>query len=150
MESETTKQNYRKTYIIIGIVSILTFSGLLFDLYLTYGDKKDKDVKIDKLTVELNKELLEKTTCVYLRDSLFKANTDLSKFKTLTMAMVHREEATSQLKHKVGDLVYMKNDSAKVVIEDVLIGGGKYNYYIKFKVLYKDNTTKEVVPELIY
>jgi len=44
----------------------------------------------------------------------------------------------------------MKNDSAKVVIEDVLIGGGKYNYYIKYRVLLKDNTSRETVPELIY
>jgi hypothetical protein len=64
--------------------------------------------------------------------------------------MVHRDEVTSQLKHKVGELVYMKNDSSKVVIEDVLIGGGKYNYYVKYKVLYKDQSTKEVTPELIY
>ena len=64
--------------------------------------------------------------------------------------MLHRDEAINQLKHKVGELVYMKNDSSKVVIEDVLIGGSKYNYYVKYKVLYKDNTTREIVPELIY
>lgn len=44
----------------------------------------------------------------------------------------------------------MKNDSARVIVEDVLIGGGKYDYYVKFRVLFKDNTTKEVKPELIY
>lgn len=48
------------------------------------------------------------------------------------------------------EIVMMKNDSAKVVIEDVLIGGGKYNYYIKYRVLLKDNTSRETVPELIY
>ncbi len=107
-----------------------------------------------KVLSDVNNKLLTEqsisSTCSTTRDSLFKINNDLSKFKTLTMAMVHRNDATEQLKHKVGDVVYMKNDSAKVVIEDVLIGGGKYNYYIKFKILYKDQSTKEVVPELIY
>jgi hypothetical protein len=64
--------------------------------------------------------------------------------------MIHRDEAINQLKHKVGDIVYLKNDSSRVVIEDVLIGGGKYNYYVKYRVLLKDNTTREMVPELIY
>ena len=109
-------------------------------------DKKEIKEKNDRL----EKEQAYNSTCSITRDSLARANADLSKYKTLTMAMVNRDEVTGQLKHRVGELVYMKNDSAKVVIEDVLIGGGKYNYYVKYKVLYKDHSTKEVTPELIY
>jgi hypothetical protein len=64
--------------------------------------------------------------------------------------MVHRDEATSLLKYKVGDFVYMKRDSSRVVISDIVIGGAKYEYYVRYKVLYKDKTTEEVAPELIY
>lgn len=107
-----------------------------------------------KALEEANKTILKEqtinSTCSVTRDSLSKVNTELSKYKALTKAMIHRDEATNQLKHKVGDMVYLKNDSSRVVIEDVLIGGGKYNYYVKYRVLLKDNTTREMVPELIY
>lgn len=99
---------------------------------------------------ELNNKTLENIFSSQKIDSLNKANSALSRYKALTQAMIHRDEATSQLKHKIGDMVYLKNDSSKVVIEDVLIGGGKYNYYVKYRVLLKDNTTREIVPELIY
>ncbi len=103
---------------------------------------------------ETNSKLLSeqnlKSDCRVIRDSLSKLTIDLSKYKTLTFAMVHRDEVAHQLKHSVGEIVCMKNDSSKVVIEDIIIGGGKHNYYVKFKVLCKDNTMKEIVPELIY
>ena len=64
--------------------------------------------------------------------------------------MVHRDEATSMLKYKVGDFVYLKRDSAKVVVDDIIVGGAKYEYYVKYRVLHKDNHTEEVKPELVY
>ena len=107
-----------------------------------------------KALEEANKTILKEqtinSTCSVTRDSLSMINTELSKYKALTQAMIHRDEAISQLKHKIGDMVYLKNDSSRVAIEDVLIGGGKYNYYVKYRVLLKDNTTREIVPELIY
>ena len=44
----------------------------------------------------------------------------------------------------------LKSDSSRVVIEDLLIGGGKYNYFIKYRVLFKDDSRKEVTPEMVY
>ncbi len=134
---------------IIGLVLVLLFIYVVVFgslIWCIQGDKKELANKNEKLA----REQSISSTCSITRDSLFRANAELSKYKTLTQAMVHRDEITSQLKHNIGDLVYIKNDSAKVVIEDVLIGGGKYNYYVKYRVLLKDNTTREIVPELIY
>ena len=127
---------------------LLVLIGVIFTLMMLAmkDDKKRLDIALEKLSLEQSVS----TTCSTTRDSLIRANNELSKYKTLTMAMVHRDEVTNQLKHKVGELVYLKNDSSRVVIEDVLIGGGKYNYYVKYRVLLKDNTTREMVPELIY
>lgn len=132
------------------VFMILSLIGLGYDLYSTHQDAKIKDKKLAETIASLDKEQEIKTTYVYLTDSLKKENVSLSGYKPLTMAMIHRDEVLTTLKHKVGDIVIMKNDSSKVVIEDLLTGGSKYNYYVKFKVLYKDNTEKEVVPELIY
>ena len=137
----------RKKLIFIAASILLFYAiGLGCMLWVIKEDKKALHETNEKL---LNEQSVS-STCSVTRDSLFKVNAELSKYKTLTQAMLHRDEATSQLKHKIGDVVYMKNDSSRVIVEDVLIGGGKYDYYVKFRVLFKDNTTKEVKPELIY
>lgn len=139
------KTNFYNWFIVPTIFVILGLLG-----YIIYRQAKENDITKTALQNELKKETLLRSNCGYLKDSLIKLTNDLSKFKTLTMAMVHRDEATKQLKYEVGDIVLLKNDSSRVVIEDVLIGGGKYNYYVKYRVLLKDNTTREIVPELIY
>lgn len=118
--------------------------------YVDYKESVDNAIELRKTRTELQKELLEKTSCIYMRDSLTLANANLSKFKTLTTAMIHREEANKQLQYKIGDAVHIKRDSSRVIVDDILIGGGKYSYYIKYRVQYRDGTTLEVSPELIY
>lgn len=136
--------------ILYGLGILLTI-GLLWLYYSTLlGAIKSSVEERQKHEKELNDKTLENIFSSQKIDSLNKANDELSKYKALTKAMIHRDEAANQLKHKVGDMVYLKSDSARVVIEDVLIGGGKYNYYVKYRVLLKDNTTREMVPELIY
>jgi hypothetical protein len=136
--------------ILYGLGMLLTI-GLLWLYYSTLlGAIKSSVEERQKHEKELNDKTLENIFSSQKIDSLNKANGELSKYKALTQAMIHRDEATNQLKHKIGDMVYLKSDSARVVIEDVLIGGGKYNYYVKYRVLLKDNTTREMVPELIY
>jgi hypothetical protein len=136
---------------ILYAIGILSTIGLLWLYYsVLLGAIKSSVEERQKHEKELNDKTLENIFSSQKIDSLNKANGELSKYKALSQAMIHRDEATSQLKHKIGDMVYLKNDSSKVVIEDVLIGGGKYNYYVKYRVLLKDNTTREMVPELIY
>lgn len=132
--------------------SLLLFSliGIFFVGY-NYNSVIEKErQEHSKTQTELDKERSGKTSCLATRDSLFRENARLSIYKSLSLAMVHRDEATSLLKYKVGDFVYMKRDSSKVVISDIIIGGAKYEYYVKYKVLYKDKSTEEVIPELIY
>src|SRR5688572_23598720 len=91
--------------------------------FIIYKQGKDNDTSRQALQDELTKETALRSNCGYLKDSLLRVNTELSKYKTLSQAMLHRDEATNQLKHKVGEMVILKSDSARVVIEDVLIGG---------------------------
>lgn len=141
-------KNKSLLYICIGLLVLAI--GVWGYYNLLTSAIRDSVEQRNKYETELNKKSLDNLTANNKIDSLFKVNTELSKYKALTQAMLHRDEATSQLKHKIGDVAYMKNDSSRVIVEDVLIGGGKYDYYVKFKVLFKDNTTKEVKPELIY
>lgn len=147
MENQQITPQSKKTswkIILTIIVCIGIFvSGYVYTV-LDYSHEMAEEQK--KLLDEQNKNM----TCTFKRDSLAKEVKQLSIYKSLTKAMVHRDDATSLLKYQVGDFVYMKRDSAKVVISDIIIGGSKYEYYIKYKVLHKDNSTEEVIPELIY
>ncbi len=125
------------------LISLFVYGVMGFLIYKNAVDSKEVNGKL------LNEQSLN-STCTYKRDSLSKEVKSLSIYKSLTKAMVHRDEASALLVYKVGDFVYMKRDSARVVVSDIIIGGSKFEYYIKYKVLHKDNSTEEVIPELIY
>lgn len=142
-EEQRVKKNLKWTIVFVFAFAALAYSGLIWSLMDSKKSNEDANAK-------LLKEQSLNATCSYKRDSLTREVIQLSVYKSLTKAMVHRDEATSLLKYKVGDFVYMKRDSSKVVISDIVIGGAKYEYYVKYKVLYKDKSTEEVIPELIY
>jgi len=133
---------------LVGIILILTLVGT--DGYLRYQSDTRANKERVELQDKLTSELELSTTCEYKVDSLSIANKRLSAYETLTLAMVHRDEAKSDITYGVGDIVYLKSDSSRVIISDVLIGGGQYNYYVKYRVLFDDDTTKELIPELVY
>ena len=129
--------------VLVGLFVVLVLLGLAWSII---DDKQD----LKEVNSKLSKEQGFKSACLYQRDSLLEEVRQLSFYKALSKAMIHRDEATVLLPHKVGDFAYMKRDSSRVIISDIISGGSKYQYYIKYKVLHKDNTTEEVLPELIY
>lgn len=133
---------------IVTLLSLCIIIGIW--AFMDYQKSVDAAAEQKKTNEALQKELLLNSSCNHHVDSLEYINGELSKFKNLTMAMVHREEATKSLRYQVGDIVMLKSDSSRVVIEDLLIGGGKYNYFIKYRVLFRDDSRKEVTPEMIY
>lgn len=147
MENNNTENTQRKfpwkgVIAIVASVALVT-CGFVYLMITTAEDTAKRDEA-------LRKESVENATCTFKRDSLQREVNALSIYRSLTKAMVHRDEATSLLKYKVGDFVYMKRDSAKVVISDIVIGGSKYEYYVRYRVLHKDKTEEDVIPELIY
>jgi hypothetical protein len=141
-----SRKNKLLGYIGIGLFFIIM--GVF--IYVDYL----KDIRGASERIELQSKLADElklnSSCEFKVDSLVVVNDRLSVFETLTLAMIHREDAKRLLTYKVGDIVHLKSDSSRVVISDVLIGGGTYNYYVKYKVLCNDDTTKELVPELVY
>lgn len=146
MEEQNVKSKIWKHTILYSVLIITLFASFGFLIYsLTNRDKEIKSLRND---LETNRN--EKSSCLFLRDSLKRENARLYVYKTLTKAMVHRDEAVGQLKYGIGDVVILKVDSSRVVIQDVVIGGGKFEYYIKYSVIHKDRHIEIVSPELIY
>ena len=142
-EEKRVKKNITIAVVLVCLFTIIAYSGFILAIIEDGKERKETNKK-------LQQEQRLNSTCSYKRDSLAKEVKQLSIYKSLTKAMVHRDEATSLLKYKVGDMVYCKRDSSHVVIYDIVIGGSKYEYYIRYRILHKDNSTEEVIPELIY
>jgi len=126
---------------------LLLFALTLFvalTLFLLHSETKTNS----KLSSELNLEKDKNTNCNYRADSLLNQVILLSKYKSLSISMSYRDDATKDLRFKVGDVVRYKIDSSRVIITDVLIGGAEYNYYIHYKIASKDKEF-EVIPELV-
>lgn len=142
MENQNTNSKFWRIALIASL-AIVAYGGLLIAL-------KDTNDALKEANEKLQNEQSLNQTCNYKVDSISRENKELSIFKTLTKAMVHRDEANSQLPHKIGQAVYLKRDSSRVIIEDIVSGGAKYDYYVRYKVLHKDNHSEEVKPEMVY
>lgn len=142
-EDKRIKRNLIYVVVFVFLFAALAYGSLIWAIV---EDKKD----LAETNLKLQSEQQQNSNCSYTKDSLYKEVVSLSIYKPLTKAMVHRDEATSLLKYKVGDFVIMKADSSRAVISDIISGGSKFEYYVKYRVLYKDKTTEEVIPELVY
>ncbi|MBC7861954.1 MAG: hypothetical protein IAF38_03215 [Bacteroidia bacterium] len=138
-------QKKSKWYLWVLAFLIIASYGTI--MYVFFSDVKKSLADTNE---KLLKEQKDNSRCNYVRDSLFREVKSLSTYKALTKAMIQRDEALGFLKYKIGDFVYLKRDSSHVVVSDVVFGGSKYEYYVKYKVLYKDSKTEEVLPELVY
>lgn len=83
------------------------------------------------------------------RDSAFSILHGFKEYRHLMESMRFRDSVTSDLQHKIGDVVFMKPDSVRAVVQDVHIGGGAHDYYVKYQVRTKD-TVETIIPEMIY
>jgi len=111
------------------------------------------------LSFRLISELQHKSSYEqHIKDSVLVDNSsirgELERYKNhnaLYVSMTARDNATKLLKYQVGDVVYCKPDSIPAVITDVIIGGSKYEYYLKYKVK-KDLKSEsfEIIPEQLY
>lgn len=151
MENETASMQPGKKpankftwlFTFIGLIALLSCIMMIWSII---DDKKI----LKEANAKLLKEQSDNINCLYKRDSLFREVQQLSSYKALTSAIAHRDKATALLKYKIGDIVRLKADSAKAVIYDIIIGGSKYEYYIKYKVQLKNKTSEEVSPDLVY
>lgn len=136
----------KSTLIIMVLLSILTVLGFWHEI----SNLIDNDNEKKALQTALDNERAQKASCSYSLDSASFQLNQLALYKTLTQAMSVRDDATKYTLHGVGDVVHMKNDSSRVVISDIIIGGSKFSYYVKFKVINKNSESQEVIPELVY
>lgn len=138
----------KKVFLIILI--LLVFGGMGYGIYKLNNKVKEKTQKISDLE---NASLTANSRYKKLmnsKDSLELINILLSKYRVLTDAMKYRDSVRLQMAYTVGDVVHLKKDSSRAIVSDIIVGGSKHEYYIKYKVLFKNGQEEVILPELLY
>ncbi len=138
-----TKKSWSRNhiYITISLGVVVIFFG--FIMWVQSESNKEKDKKIQEFQELYSTELNTK-------DSALNVINKLSNYRELSESMIYRDSIRKFLKYQVGDIVHKKLDSSKVIISDIITGGDKYTYYIKYIVTNKDNKLEEISPYTIY
>jgi hypothetical protein len=142
------------TYIItICLCIILTLIIVIYSQHIDNSNQKNNIIQLSN-TVDSLKNIENKQNINYKKfkkynDSILKINFLLSKYRGLTDAMNDGDSIRKALKYQIGDIVYLKLDSTKCLIQDILIGGTKFNYYIKYQILKKNNDSFLIEEEFI-
>ena len=139
---------FRTIFIIISFTLIILILALV--IYNLSKSNSRKQNLIHELKIAIKNSNHKYQNSVSARDSLNRINAFLAKYRILTEAMTFRDSVTNPLKYKIGDVVRLKVDSSRAIINDIIIGGSKFSYYVKYKVLLKNRTEEEVIPEMIY
>jgi hypothetical protein len=139
----------KKKVILILIFSIVIL-GMGYAIYRLNMDVEAKKQKITDLEKASKTSNAKYNKLMYTKDSLMLINAFLAKYRTLTVAMTYRDSVRMSLKYQIGDVVRLKRDSTRAIISDIIVGGGKYEYYIKYKVMLKNGQEENVAQEMLY
>ena len=145
----------KKKYVYIVVAFVL-----LFVIATIVALKNDLEEKQRLMIQETNKKDLEMAKMLmteanksesyrYKNDSLATITRENIAYRELVRKMVARDMSGKSELPEVGSIVIFKNDSTRGVLSDIIIGGGKFDYYVKCRVVRKDGTATEIKPEML-
>ena len=150
MSELTEKSKINKKWIIILTSIILITICIIFwqNKSIEEDEKGIKELKesIKLLTIEIKSVKRKKFEVEVNRDSLQRNLDYLWQYKPLVQSTKFRDQIGSNFDFKPGDLVRLKTDSSAVLVTDILVGGNKYNYFVKFLVKNNKGSLVEVSP----
>lgn len=150
MEDTINPQKKLKPWLIVLIVLVVITLGVIY--WQNQSLKADEigmaalKSNIEQLQKEMKLIQRKKHEVEINRDSLQKNLNFLWQYKTLVQASKVRDQVGANFNFYPGDRVRLKADSSVVVITDLIVGGNRYNYFIKFLVKNNKGTQSEVSP----
>ncbi len=139
-----------KKKVILIILFILVIAAMGYWVFSLNRKVEEKTKKISELESASLSADSRYNSLMYTKDSLALINILLSKYRVLTDAMKYRDSVRLGMQYSVGDEVMLKKDSSRAIVSDIVIGGSKHEYYIKYKILLKDGQEEIILPELLY
>jgi len=144
---EETKRSFN-LWRILGIVFLVALIGVLIYFIVTADQRHQKAMA--EIQQKYQQEITRLTQANNAIDSLSIIATHLGKYQGLVEAGYTRDSSRIVIPHKIGDIVKLKVDSSNVVITDIVVGGGQFEYYVRYRVLHSDRKTEEIAPEMIF
>jgi hypothetical protein len=111
---------------------------------------KEKDAESDKNKSDYVSMLLKYQNASRYSDSLYKVNMRFDKYRHSAEWQAFRDSISRRLTFEVGDYAFKKLDQSKVLITDVVVGGGLYDYYFRYRIQDSSGVETEIKPELLY
>lgn len=137
----------KKFAIAVSLLFLLTAGVAYLWVEMLKDDYKQELKRNADLKRDLGKSLDIATRAVAIADSIAKSNRFLYSQRQLTAIMNFKDSVLSGFPFHVGDVALIKPDSSRVVVEDVSVGGGHYNYYVNCLIRKKDGSRETVYPE---
>jgi hypothetical protein len=138
----------KKVFLIIFFSLVII--GMGYGIFILNKKVENKTQQISDLEKASQSANSRYNKLMYSKDSLNYINVLLSKYRVLTDAMKYRDSVRLGMQYSVGDEVRLKKDSSRAIISDIVIGGSKHEYYIKYKILFKNGQEEIILPELLY
>jgi hypothetical protein len=136
MYESIDKSKRNKTWIIILSSILLISIGVIYwqNQSINEDEKGIAELKesLKNLTKEIKSIKLKKHIVEVKKDSLQRNLDYLWQYKPLVQATKFRDQIGENFNFHPGDRVRLKSDSTIVVLTDILVGGNRYNYFIKF------------------
>lgn len=139
-----------KNKAVLIIIFVLVVAGMGYGIFSLNQKVEEKTKIITDLQTASQTANNRYNNLMDTKDSLAFINILLSKYRVLTDAMKYRDSVRLNMQYAVGDAVWLKQDSSRAIVSDIVIGGSKHEYYIKYKILLKDGEEEEILPELLY
>ncbi len=147
-EKQNNNRN-KKWFVILSTILLITIVIIFW---------QNKSINEDRIGIsELNENIKQlKKDIKFIKKKKFEVEVDrdslqrnldyLWQYKTLVQSSKFRDQINANFNFQPGDIVMLKSDSSTVLITDILVGGNKYNYFVKFLVKNKKGNLCEVSP----
>ncbi len=145
---DKSKRN-KKWIILLTSIILITISIIYWQNKSIKEDEKgisELKENINQLNLQIKSIKRKKYEVEINRDSLQRNLDYLWQYKTLVQSTKFRDQISSNFNFEPGDRVRLKTDSSAVIVTDILVGGNRYNYFVKFVVKNKKGEVLEVSP----
>jgi hypothetical protein len=147
-ELPTKEKSSNKKTIIFFVVLILLLVSWGF--YHGFESYKEKSKESEANKAAYTALFLKYQQASIYSDSLYNVNMRFNKYRHAGEAQALRDSVSRRMEFKPGDVAFKKTDSSRVIVTDIIIGGGLYDYYFSYRITDNKGLQQEIKPELLF
>lgn len=122
------------------VLFVISVGSVTYIAFATQG-------RLDVAMAELESARLEMGGISGERDALRSRLRAFDSHAVMVSRMEARDAAGDTLVRRIGGPVWLKRDSARCILVDVVSGGGRFDYYVRCTAMRRDGSRLDVAPE---